>query len=124
MPSLSGIDIELTRIHEIAQAHIVTRLDGELATPAAVLTGMEGHSWVHLACHAMQNPTRPMDSALYLHSGELSLAVITQKQLTHADLALLFACQTVTGDENLSEEVVPLAEGMLMAGYRLVIATI
>jgi len=40
------------------------------------------------------------------------------------DLAFLSACQTSTGDEKLSEEVVHLAAGMLAAGYQSVVATI
>jgi CHAT domain-containing protein len=46
-----------------------------------------------------------------------------QKNLKNADLAFLSACQTSTGKENLSEEAVHLAAGMLGAGYRRVVAT-
>ncbi|KDN40552.1 hypothetical protein RSAG8_08024, partial [Rhizoctonia solani AG-8 WAC10335] len=38
-------------------------------------------------------------------------------------LAFLSACQTATGDEMLPDEAIHLASGMLMAGYRSVIAT-
>ena len=39
------------------------------------------------------------------------------------DLVFLSACQTATGNEDLSDEAVHLAAGMLLAGYRGVIAT-
>ncbi|KAF8593758.1 hypothetical protein BDV93DRAFT_582471 [Ceratobasidium sp. AG-I] len=123
MSPLPGTVAELTRIQETAQGHAVTRVDRDLATPAAVMAGMEEHSWVHLACHASQNPINPLQSAFYLHGGKLDLATITQKHLKNADLAFLSACQTATGDESLSEEAVHLAAGMLMAGYKSVIAT-
>ena len=84
---------------------------------------MEECSWIHLACHAMQDTINPLESAFYLHGGTLQLAAITQKQLKHAELAFLSACQTATGERSLSEEAVHLAAGMLMAGYRTVIAT-
>ncbi|KAF8598597.1 hypothetical protein BDV93DRAFT_561201 [Ceratobasidium sp. AG-I] len=122
MRSLPGTDIELTHIQDKARGHVVTRIDGDRATPEAVLAGMESHSWVHLACHAKQNLANPMQSAFYLHGGMLDMAAITQKQLRNADLAFLSACQTATGDEKLSEEAVHLAAGMLIAGYRGVIA--
>ncbi|KAF8599474.1 hypothetical protein BDV93DRAFT_560273 [Ceratobasidium sp. AG-I] len=123
MPSLPGTVAELATIQEKSKGHVVSRLDSELATPAAVLAGMEKHSWVHLACHAKQNTTDPLQSAFYLHDGVLDLASITQKPLKHAELAFLSACQTAAGDESISEEAVHLAAGMLMAGYRSVIAT-
>lgn len=123
MPPLPGTELELTRIHEQSQGHRVTKLDGDSATPTAVLTGMEEHSWVHLACHAKQDIANPMQSAFYLHGGTLDLATIIQKQIKNADLAFLSACQTATGDKSLSDEAVHLAAGMLVAGYRTVIAT-
>lgn len=123
MPALPGTVAELARIREKCQGHKVTQLDRHLATPDDVMTGIKKHSWVHLACHATQNPTNPMQSAFYLHGGMLDLATITRKQLKNSKLAFLSACQTATGDESLSEEAVHLAAGMLMAGYRTVIAT-
>lgn len=45
------------------------------------------------------------------------------KSFKGADIAFLSACQTAAGDEKRPEEVVHLAAGMLMAGYRSVFAT-
>jgi CHAT domain-containing protein len=53
----------------------------------------------------------------------LTLSRIIQLNLPHADFAFLSACQTATGDKKLREESVHLAAGMLVAGYRGVIAT-
>ena len=41
----------------------------------------------------------------------------------NSELAFLSACQTATGDFKLVEEAVHLAAGMMLAGYRSVIAT-
>ncbi|QRV93553.1 CHAT domain protein [Ceratobasidium sp. AG-Ba] len=101
----------------------ITRLEGDRATASTVLDAMERHSWVHLACHASQDIKRPIASAFYLHDGPLDLATVTGRKLQNADLAFLSACQTATGDHQLPEEAVHLAAGMLMAGYRRVIAT-
>lgn len=102
----------------------MTRLDGYHATPEAVLVGMEKHGWVHLACHAIPNTADPTQSAFYLHGGTLDLATIARKRLKYADLVFISACGTASEDENLSEEAVYLAAGMIMAGYRTVITTI
>ncbi|KAI0083110.1 CHAT domain-containing protein [Irpex rosettiformis] len=100
-----------------------TPLDDTEGTVEAVLEGMATHDWVHLACHGVQNHTDPMSSAFALYDGRLTLSSLMSQHLPNADLAVLSACQTATGDEKLSEEAVHLAAGMLNAGYRSVIGT-
>jgi CHAT domain-containing protein len=53
----------------------------------------------------------------------LTLGRIIGLSLPHANLAFLSACQTATGDKELRDESIHLAAGMLLAGYRGVIAT-
>lgn len=101
----------------------ITWLNDSAATKSAVLDAIGTHSWVHLACHAVQAKD-PMQSAFYLHDGPLTLAEIMQNSFTHTDLAILSACQTAAGDETLTDEVVHLAAGMLGAGFRGTVATL
>ncbi|KAG8780406.1 hypothetical protein FRC12_023064 [Ceratobasidium sp. 428] len=122
-PDLPGTAIELDTISMQGQRIPTTRLDGSNATREAVLNVLDRHSWVHLACHASQNMANPMASAFHLHDGPLDLSTITQKHVKHADLAFLSACQTATGDKELPDEAVHLAAGIIMAGYKAVIAT-
>ncbi|KAJ7703440.1 hypothetical protein B0H14DRAFT_2230098, partial [Mycena olivaceomarginata] len=56
-------------------------------------------------------------------SSQLTLSRIIQLNLPHAVFAYLSACQTATGEQKLQEESVHLAAGILLAGYRGVIAT-
>ncbi|KAG8791483.1 hypothetical protein FRC12_009073 [Ceratobasidium sp. 428] len=120
---LPGTTTELDKLCVNAAHRHITRLEDDKATVSAVLTALNDHSWVHFACHASQNTTNPSSSAFYLHDGPLNLAHISRRQLPNADLAFLSACQTAAGDEELSDESVHLAAGMIMAGYRRVIAT-
>jgi CHAT domain-containing protein len=53
----------------------------------------------------------------------LELLEIIKQKIENMDHAFLSACQTSTGDEKLSEEVVHLAAGMLATGYQGVVAT-
>jgi CHAT domain-containing protein len=71
----------------------------------------------------MQKPYEPTKSALILEDGHLTLEEIIKLDLPKAEFAFLSACQTTTGDEKLSEEAVHIAGGMLLAGYRGVVAT-
>jgi len=45
------------------------------------------------------------------------------RSFPRADFAFLSACQTATGDKRLPEEAIHLAAGLMLAGYRGVIAT-
>ncbi|KAF5342467.1 hypothetical protein D9611_001083 [Ephemerocybe angulata] len=84
---------------------------------------MEQYSSIYLACHASQDTIDPLQSRFIFHKGSLSLGAIIQRDLKNADLAFLSACETGTGEEKVSDEVVHLAAGMLAAGYCRVVAT-
>jgi len=100
----------------------VTSLNGEEATAGAVVQCMTSCNWIHLACHGIQDPARPTNSA-FLINGQLTLNEIMKQSLAQAELAFLSACQTAKGDSELPEEAIHLAAGMLMAGYCSVVGT-
>ncbi|KAG9122711.1 hypothetical protein FRC07_000779 [Ceratobasidium sp. 392] len=120
---LPGTVAELEAIRAQSNGLRYTQFEGDDATPEAIIAAMEVHDWVHLACHGSQNTADPTKSAFHVHGGTLDLATITRKSMNTASLAFLSACQTATGDEKLPEEAVHLAAGMMVAGYRSVIAT-
>ncbi|KAF8182755.1 CHAT domain-containing protein [Mycena galopus ATCC 62051] len=92
-----------------------------MATIENVQKGMKESRWVHFACHGVQS-TSPTESSLLLAgSSRLTLSNIMKLSLPNADLAFLSACQTATGSQELQDESVHLAAGMLLAGYRGVI---
>ncbi|KAJ7912957.1 CHAT domain-containing protein, partial [Mycena leptocephala] len=122
---LPGTQEEIERIEAHARDKLpVLRLEEHSATVDSVQQAMTCHSWVHFACHGVQRISNPTESALLLAEQErLTLSSIIKLSLPHADFAFLSACQTATGDRKLQEEAVHLAAGMLLAGYRGVIAT-
>ncbi|EUC58724.1 aromatic di-alanine and TPR containing protein, partial [Rhizoctonia solani AG-3 Rhs1AP] len=115
-------ELALVKAHTHDKAEYSQLIDSQ-ATTAAVLDAMEKHDWVHLACHASQNVRDPIKSGFHLHDGTLDLSAINRRSFKNKGLAFLSACQTATGDENLPDEAIHLASGMLMAGYPSVIAT-
>ena len=98
-------------------------LEDDAATIARVTEEMGTHSWVHFACHAIQDQVDSLNSGVYLHDRQLSLLEMMKQRMPYADHAFLSACQTCTGDENLSDEAVHIAAGMLAVGYQGVVAT-
>jgi CHAT domain-containing protein len=119
LPRIPGTTKEVDAIKRLFQNRNVQVLclEGEAATVDQGITNMETHNFIHFACHASQNTVEPLKSRFMLHDGGLELSAIIKKQLVGADLAYLSACQTSTGEEQLSEEAVHLAAGMLAAGY-------
>ena len=98
-------------------------LEDSGATTDMVMAEMKSRSWVHFACHGVQDVEKPLESGLCLHDGRLELLEIIKQEIPNPDLAFLSACQTSKGNIKLSEEVVHLAAGMLVAGYRGVVGT-
>lgn len=122
---ISGTTREVLSIYTKAAEYGIRalKLGGSDVTIEEFLQHLESFSSVHLACHAIQSEEEPLRSKFLFHNGTLDLATIMGRNLRNADLAFLSACQTGSGDENLSDEVVHLAAGMLAAGYRRVVAT-
>jgi CHAT domain-containing protein len=98
-------------------------LNGHEGTKSRVMKAMKDSNWAHLACHGAQRQDEPTKSGLILHDGHLTLEEIIKLDLPNAEFAYLSACQTTTGEERLSDEAVHIAGGMLLAGYRGVVAT-
>ena len=117
--SLPGTEEELLRIksHTSGSRLGLKSLVGAQATVNSVLREIKDCSIVHFACHGIQDTTHPLSSRLLLHGGYLSLAQLMYTKLPNARLAFLSACETATGQENLPDEAVHLAAGMLAAGF-------
>jgi CHAT domain-containing protein len=117
--SIPGTELEAAVIQSIfpQTTRLLNRDEG---TVGAVLEGMKTHGWVHLACHGTQDS---LNSAFLLEDGKLMLSTLMTQSLPHAEIAFLSACQTASGDEELPEEAVHLAAGMLNVGYKSVIGT-
>jgi CHAT domain-containing protein len=114
---------ELDRIRRYVPDHSHVVLEGSEGTRKEVMKQMGDCNWLHLACHGVQRPDQPTKSALLLHDERLTLEHIIQLNVPKAEFAFLSACQTTAGDDKLSEEAVHIAGGMLLAGYRGVVAT-
>ena len=125
LPPLQGVITELEYMKEVIKnSSCVTLLESTVGMVEEVLGLMKGVDWVHFACHGIQDPMNPTDSGLCL-ANERRLKVSDMITLSHScgGLAFLSACQTVTGDKDLSDEVIHVAAGMLFAGYSGVIGT-
>ncbi|KAF9070245.1 TPR-like protein [Rhodocollybia butyracea] len=123
MDPLPGTLEEAKEIENCISSDRITHLTHDQATINAVMNEINKHAIIHLACHGIQDLNDPLNSCFALYDGELHLQALMGLSLENAQLAVLSACQTATGDERLPEEAVHLAAGMLSIGYPSVIAT-
>jgi len=80
--------------------------------------------WAHFACHGVQDSVDGLQSGLILNNDiRLTLKELVALKIKNAELAYLSACQSAKGDNSLPDENIHLAAGMLVAGYKGVIAT-
>lgn len=121
-PRLHGIEREIGELRRQLQGPSLS-LIGEQATVDAVARALEGHEWMHFACHG--TPTlEGAPARLYLHDGPLSVHRIGWAALHHADLAYLSACHTADTSFSLPDEADHLAAAFQTAGYRHVVGTL
>jgi tetratricopeptide (TPR) repeat protein len=102
--------------------------DVQIPTRSEVLRLLADCAFAHFACHGKYDNANPSSNHLLLHDHDtapLTVAHITQVQLTHARLAYLSACGTaaVQGDR-LPDEFIHLASAFQLAGFPHVIATL
>ncbi|KAE9391588.1 hypothetical protein BT96DRAFT_1060241, partial [Gymnopus androsaceus JB14] len=124
LPPLPGTVEEVKIIQKYTLSKYTCHLDHDVATADAVMHAMSKYDIIHFACHGIQDIQDPLDSAFALYDQKLKLKALMNLSLNNVQLAVLSACQTATGDENLPEEAVHLAAGMLSVGYPSVIATL
>ncbi|KAF8436269.1 CHAT domain-containing protein [Boletus edulis BED1] len=124
---LPGVHTELEHIKDVIRdspSTDTTYLESSAGTVEEVLGLMKESDWVHFACHGIQDAASPTESGLCLaNQRRLTLRDILALSRPHGGLAFLSACQTATGDEDLSDEAIHIAAGMLFAGYGGVVGT-
>jgi CHAT domain-containing protein len=98
-------------------------IPGAPATIDQVVSHLSSVSIAHFACHGEQHKTNALESSLILEDGRLQVSRIMQESTPNASLALLCACETAKGDEDLPDEAMHLAATLLFAGFRGVVAT-
>ncbi|MEV7964614.1 CHAT domain-containing protein [Sphaerisporangium sp. NPDC088356] len=96
----------------------------EDAVVADVRDRLDGHPWVHLACHGLQDARRPSRSGVVLRDGMLTVLDIAGMRLPDAELAFLSACQTAATGSALTDEAIHLAAALQVVGFRHVVATL
>jgi len=107
-------------------AETVPPLEEEAATVKAVMDATPKANYLHFSCHGSYNWQDPMQSAVWLADGGLSLAtIISDLNLTASRLVVLSACETGLIDiQESPDEFLGLPAGILQAGAPAVVSTL
>ncbi|EIN11163.1 hypothetical protein PUNSTDRAFT_131340 [Punctularia strigosozonata HHB-11173 SS5] len=81
-------------------------------------------TFLHLACHGIQDAEHPLKSAFVMRDGILTMERLMPVVLPGAFLAFLSACETAKGYKDQPDQAIHLAAMMLYAGFKSVIATL
>jgi tetratricopeptide (TPR) repeat protein len=123
MPILTSVDEEISNVFAVAQKAGVECISNPLARKAEAADAIQSTPIVHVACHGIQHQVDPLQSALCLTDGYLTISEIMDLNLESAFLVFLSACETAKGDKKHSDEIVHLAGSLLFAGFKNIVAT-
>lgn len=128
LENLDYVPVETDQIRRLFGAQSRVLRESE-ARPEAVRVAAQRARVVHFACHALADPTRPLDSALLLapagkETGMLTAAEVMARWRFQADLVMLSACETNVGLVRRYEGVYGLPRAFLYAGSRSVGASL
>lgn len=107
----------------VAQFPSGLALVGDQATLGQLQQHAPSADVLHLACHAQFRSDNPRFSALHLHDGTLTVESAERLAL-RAGTVVLSACETGLADNDVSDEMVGLVRGFLVAGASRVVATL
>jgi CHAT domain-containing protein len=94
-----------------------------ISTTEEVLKLLPDATILHLACHGIQNASKPLESGFIMHDRMMQVGDIIRLNLPNARLAFLSACETALGDMERPDEALHLSATMLYAGFKSVVGT-
>ncbi len=100
------------------------RLQGQDATPDAVVRQCAGQHVLHLGCHGAFDREHPEQSGLMLAGGWLTVRrILTDMKLAGTQICTLGACVSGLAHIAQGDEPIGLAHAMLVAGAQVVVAS-
>jgi hypothetical protein len=116
---------EATAIAAAFDRSATSSLQRSRATHGEIMEALAKANVAHFACHAVSNPIDPLASSIdSCRDSPVTLADILQLELPITRLAVLSGCATAASGQNLPDEVINLASGLVQAGVTGVIGSL
>ncbi|MEL7534754.1 MAG: CHAT domain-containing protein [Bacteroidota bacterium] len=102
-------------------------LKGSKANPENFLELWNQYQFIHLATHAISNPSFPDEAGIAFSHEDGRTPLLRIKDLPnkpwHAKMLVLSACQTGAGQQVTGEGIISLARGFALKGIQSIVAT-
>ncbi|CAE6429600.1 unnamed protein product [Rhizoctonia solani] len=122
---LSAASREVEAVRSICSPKMTVSVASAHATPEGIKKEMQNAHIVHFACHGTQDLANPLRSRLeFSRSSKIEVEELMSEPMPNARLAVLLACETAQGDQQLTEESLHLAGTMLFAGFYGAVGTL
>ena len=124
--TLPGAGFEVGKIAKIFKIDLEYRLQGR---QQATIDGFNALmkkfiTTLHLAHHAQSRLDDPLQSALQLADGDITLERLLFSRYPHLHEVFLSCCETHLGTTKITDDILTIATGFLCAGARSVISTL
>ncbi|WP_309735161.1 CHAT domain-containing tetratricopeptide repeat protein [Chamaesiphon sp. OTE_75_metabat_556] len=127
--TLPGAGFEGKQIAELFQIESDYRLQGRKQATVTAFDNLiertdKPITTLHLANHASSRLDNPLESAVSLADGNISLAKLMMSRYRHLREIFLSCCETHLGSTNITDDLLTLSTGFLCAGASTVIGTL
>ncbi|MEN3615630.1 CHAT domain-containing protein [Plantactinospora sp. ZYX-F-223] len=120
-PELAHVERELAEVRRLSPA--ARLLTGSSATRAAVLSGLDDSTVLHMACHGRADLLDPLDSALFLAGNDtLTVSDLMWQRLRGLRLVVMTACETGQHGAHLPNELIGMPAALIQARVAGVVA--
>jgi len=124
MPRLRYAKAEIDVLRSSSFKDSVTFLVGRDAIMSRA-EAVSSHPWLHCVVHGYWQEESPLDSAIWLADGALTLRQVVKLNLSRsAEFAFLSACHTARATVHLPDEALHMAAGLQVGGFRGVVGAV
>lgn len=109
---------------ELYRGRIISHVQREQATVTQVQTLLGQRSYLHASHHADSNLEHPLESALQLSDGRITLGQLMFCRFPELEEIFLSCCETNFSNPNVTDDLITIGTGFLCAGARSVISTL
>lgn len=121
---LQGLPLAPVECASIKELYGARATHAEEATRKETLGQMDGADVWHLACHATFSPERPLETALHLADGPITLAEMLTSVRRSTGLAVLSACDSGLPDPQVVDESLSFPAVLMASGVRATVAAL
>ena len=121
---LEPIPDAVSEAEAVAAESGIQALTEPAATERAVLDGLAGARWFHIATHGEHNVTAPAFQCLHVADERISAYELLRLDLSGLELVTLSACETALGRFDTADNLRGIPASLLLRGAQAIVGTL